>query len=203
MSMPTNITKPVLLIGEGRDEEKFFSALVKHLGLIEQIQVSEYDGKDNLKGFLSALAGFSNLRRIGVTRDADNDYDAALASVNSAIRKAKLPDFIQVTSFIQPEPAKCGALETLVLQAVSSTPTWPCVEAFAICITGKITAPFSATTRDKHRLQAWLSTLSRPGLRLGEAAGAGYVPFDHPAFQPLTDFVKSLVSATEDGIPHV
>ncbi len=197
-----DITKTVLLIGEGRDEECFFSALVKHLGLDGRIQVAEYGGKNNLKGFLSALAVFPNLRSIGITRDADNDYLAALASVKSAISNAKLPDLIRVSSYILPEPNECGALEAVILNAACSTPTWPCVEAFATCVSERIDSPFSTTDHAKHQLQAWLSTLSRPGLRLGEAASAGDIPFAHPAFQPLTAFIRSLVSVTEDGRSH-
>jgi hypothetical protein len=203
MSTLAAITKSALLIGEGRDEEKFFSALVKHLGLIERIQIPEYGGKDSLRGFLSALNAFPNLKNIGITRDADNDHATALASVKSAISHAQLPDTVRVTPFILPEPNGCGALEALVIKAVSATPTWPCVEVFTTCVTGKISEPFSATDHNKHRLQAWLSTLPRPGLRLGEAAGAGYIPFDHPAFQPLTVFINSLCHQPSTGAHHV
>ncbi|MDD4103118.1 MAG: hypothetical protein PHU80_10890 [Kiritimatiellae bacterium] len=202
MSKPINITKPVILIGEGRDEERFFSALVDHLDLGDMIQVAEYGGKNTLKGFLSALTAFTNLKAIGVTRDADNDYESAQKAVASAIHSANLPTSLQVSSFILPNDTSHGALEALVLMAVTDFSVWTCVDAFSTCVSGKIAEPFSTTDHDKHRLQAWLSTLPRPGLRLGEAAAAGAIPFDHPAFQPLTAFIKSLVSATENRSQH-
>jgi hypothetical protein len=203
MSKLVDIIKPVLLIGEGRDEENFFSSLVEHLGLIERIQVAEYGGKDGLRGFLSALRAFPNLKNIGIMRDADNDHAAALASVMSAISHAKLPDIVRVTPFILPAPNGYGALEALVLKAVSATPTWACVDAFSKCVTEKIPGAFSKTGYDKHRLQAWLSTLPRPGLRLGEAACAGHIPFVHPAFQPITEFILSLCHQPSTGAHHV
>jgi hypothetical protein len=202
MIKPVPITKPVLLIGEGRDEEFFFTALVEFLGLSSNIQVTEYGGKSFLKGFLSVLTAVPPLQVLGITRDADNDYAAALASVNAAVQSASFPAALRVETFILPKTDTPGALEALVLEAVIDSPVWSCVKAFASCVTGKISEPFSAADRDKHHLQAWLSALPRPGLRLGEAARAGHIPFGHPAFLPITDFVKSLVSATENRSPH-
>jgi hypothetical protein len=44
----------------------------------------------------------------------------------------------------------------------------------------------------KAQAHAFLATLDKPDLRLGEAAVAGYWDFDHPAFDALKAFVAAL-----------
>ena len=48
------ITKPKLLIVEGRDEEEFFRPMLAELG-IKDIQVTGIGGKEKLRGNLKAL----------------------------------------------------------------------------------------------------------------------------------------------------
>ncbi len=43
-NQPQTISQPKLLLGEGKDEVLFFSALLKHLQ-IKDIQVVQYGGK--------------------------------------------------------------------------------------------------------------------------------------------------------------
>lgn len=59
------LAKPKLLLGEGKDEVRFFNALLAYLG-ISDIQVVDYGGKTRLKDYLEALAqtpisGFAGL----------------------------------------------------------------------------------------------------------------------------------------------
>ena len=195
MSNLSSIHKPALLIGEGKDEELVFSALVRYLKLEEKIQVANYGGKNELLSFLESwhiFPDFSTLTALGITRDADNDYGAALASVNTAVQSAKFPDSLRIETFILPKAGAPGALEAVILEAAAATPAWPCVTAFAECVETKEPAALSPTEHDKRKLHAWLSTLPRPALRLGEAANAGLIPFDHEAFQPLKDFITRL-----------
>lgn len=196
-----SIEKPALLIGEGREEELFFCAMVNHLGLSSSIQVTQYGGKDKLAGFLAGLKAqttFSKLSALGITRDADLDHAAALASVKTAIDNSKLPDTLHVDTYILPKKDTSGALEALVIEAVSTYPNWPCVEQFMACVSENDQASLSPTEMDKRRIHAWLSTLPKPDLRLGEAALKSLIPFDHSAFKPITDFLKSLVPVTDN-----
>jgi hypothetical protein len=83
---PFTITKPKLLLGEGREEVLFFSAWLAVLG-VGDVQVADYGGKARLAAFIRALAvpptpGFSALASLAVTRDADLDAAAAFASVS-------------------------------------------------------------------------------------------------------------------------
>jgi len=195
-----SIEKPALLIGEGREEELFFCAMVNHLGLSSSIQVTQYGGKDKLAGFLAGLKAqttFSKLSALGITRDADLDHAAASASVKTAIENSKLPDTLHVDTYILPKKDTSGALEALVIEAVSTYPNWPCVEQFMACVSENDQASLSPTEMDKRRIHAWLSTLSDPELRLGLAAKKKFIPFDHVAFSPITQFIQSLLTAVE------
>jgi hypothetical protein len=85
--MPVAITSTKLLLGEGKDEVRFFNALLVHLGIAD-IQVTDYGGKTQLKDYLKALAktpGFVGLASLAITRDSDSDVAAAFASVNGAL----------------------------------------------------------------------------------------------------------------------
>ncbi len=195
-----SIEKPALLIGEGREEELFFCAMVNHLGLSSSIQVTQYGGKDKLAGFLAGLKAqttFSKLSALGITRDADQDHAAALNSVKTAVQNSQLPNTLHIDTYILPKKDTSGALEALVIEAVSTCPNWSCVEQFMACVSENDKAQLSPTEMDKRRIHAWLSTLSDPELRLGLAAQKKFIPFDHVAFSPITQFIQSLLTAVE------
>jgi hypothetical protein len=87
------IRKRKLLIGEGKDEEHFFKALLQQLGL-DEIQALGIGGKDRLREKLKGLKTDKNWRHvssIGILRDADDDPDAAFQSVCDALDAAGLP----------------------------------------------------------------------------------------------------------------
>ena len=59
------ILKPKLLVGEGKEEVRFFESFVQHFG-INDIQITDYSGKDKLRLFLvtlSKIPGFADYRR--------------------------------------------------------------------------------------------------------------------------------------------
>ncbi len=73
------IVKPKLLIGEGLEEVRFFSALLAHLS-ISDVQVEEYGGKRQLSRYFQELQirpGYQEIVSIGITRDADNSAPSA------------------------------------------------------------------------------------------------------------------------------
>ena len=49
------LSKPKLLIGEGKEEVDFFTAFLSHLN-ISNIQVEQYGGKQGLSRYLKTLA---------------------------------------------------------------------------------------------------------------------------------------------------
>lgn len=53
--MAVEVAEPNLLVVEGREEELFFGAFIKHLGL-RNIQIMPIGGKEQLRQNLKALA---------------------------------------------------------------------------------------------------------------------------------------------------
>ncbi len=204
--MSTVVSEPKLLIGEGVEECSFFGSLLKHMR-IANIQIENYGGKDNLKSYLRSLKlvpGYRDLISLGITRDADQDSDAAFQSVCTALSRAGLsiPSKVghlvgsnpQVSVFILPGHPRSGMLEDICLDAASVDPGMKCVDQYFECI-------YRVTNRQpnnlsKARIHAWLASQLEPDKRLGEAAKANqngdYWSWDHPAFDQLKQFLRSL-----------
>ena len=134
------------LLVEGRNEEFFFRAFLRHLA-VEGVQVQPYNGRDNLANFLRELADlaeFEMVESIGIVRDADNSAHSALQSVQSSLRNLGLPaptvfresagTLPKVSIFVMPDNEHAGALEQLCLQALVDDPVMPCVAGFLQCV---------------------------------------------------------------------
>ena len=201
-SRPISITKPKQLLVEGRDEEGVFEALLSHLE-IDDIEVRNYQGKNNFRTFLNVFLntpGYSQVRSIGIVRDADNSAEAAFQSVRDSLNSLNLPmpdsvqtpavGSIRVAVFIMPGVGQCGALETLCLSALEDDPAMGCVSDFMQCIQQSVVKV--PKTLAKAKIHAFLASREDPELRLGEAALRGYLPWDDAAFAKVIGFVKGV-----------
>jgi hypothetical protein len=209
------IKESKLLIVEGRDEQLLFeAALQEHLGLTD-IQVMPIGGKKQLTRSLEILvndARFPLISSLAILRDADTpfgDAPAASTATTEAIKAFQsicgslshvgLPcpaghsQFVdgppRVGIFIVPNGVDDGMLETLCLLSVSTSPEFPCVDHYFQCLQGHGPLP---TNLHKARAHAWLASRPKPALRVGEAAQAGYWPWDSDAFTDLWSFIRSL-----------
>jgi hypothetical protein len=184
-----------MLVGEGRDEVRFFESLLRHMALTD-IQIVDYGGKQKLRPFLATLPripGFNGLQSLGITRDADEDPVAASQSVNSAVASANLPPTLSVSTYVMPQPDSPGALENLCLATIAGAPLDQCLDRYFDCAAEAGTRhSWSVGNAAKARLQAWLAVQSEPGLRLGEAAQAGLINWEAPRLEPLRSFVRTL-----------
>lgn len=198
---PQAITQTKLLLGEGMEEVFFFNALLKHLG-IGNVQVEQAGSKDNFRNFIATLPvrpGFLNLEAIAITRDADDNATGAFESVCTALEQANLPKPAHVATytagnprvgvFILPNCNDVGMLEDLCLASVASDIAIPCIDEFFRCVE---TAGRRSNNLVKARVQAWLASQVRPHRRLGEAAQAGCLNWNDPAFNPLKQFLTQL-----------
>ncbi|NET46055.1 DUF3226 domain-containing protein [Okeania sp. SIO2B3] len=189
----TTIEKSKLILGEGKEDVMFLSQLIEYLE-INNIQVNSYGGKDNLNNYLKTLPlipGFSNLRSLGITRDADKSFDDASKSIEYSLKQHKLNQIenLKIEKFILPENSSPGMLEDLCLKSIH-TDEISCIENFFQCIetsTGRKSNKIS-----KAKIYAWLSTQEHHDKRLGEAAKAGYIKWDNEAFKELKNFIKNL-----------
>ena len=190
--------KRCLLIGEGREEVRFFSWLIHQIGLARDFHIEPYEGKNRLRFYLSALKNkpaIRNLEFLLVTRDADANPASAFQSVVDALQShgfaaPQEPGTFasgnpHVGVFILPDGKKEGALEDLCLKSVEADRAMPCVEDFFECLRENSVEQSSPT---KARVHAFLASRPDPDLRLGEAAEKGYWDFDHAAFNGLKEF---------------
>lgn len=196
------IEKSILLIVEGKEEELFIGALFDHLEL-SNIQVMPIGGKTNLRSNLEALKRsprFSNVRCLGIVRDADLDPTGAFQSVCSALDNAGLPKPNQlleltlsnprVVVMILPDGQNPGMLEDVCLASVTDDPAIPCLEQYFECL--EKTDIEQPNNYAKARVHAFLASRKKPDLRLGEAAQKKYWPFDNNAFNQIKDFLRQI-----------
>ena len=201
-STALKFSKPKLLIGEGREEQIFFTAFLAHLN-INNVQVEQYGGKPKLPSYLRNLRnipGYLEVISLGITRDADDSAQSAFQSVCSSLNTASLSipskpreiagDNPQVSVMILPGGQKNGMLEDLCIDAVATDPVLQCVDEYLECVYKK--SERTPKNIAKARIHAWLSSQIEPDKRLGEAAKAGYLPWNSPGFDSLKQFLQAL-----------
>lgn len=202
--MADEITEPNVLAVEGKEEELFFGALIRNLGL-RRIQIMDIAGKTNLRPRLKALAstpGFAKVMSLGVVRDANADPHAAFESVRGALQAANLPaparplvsvgNNPRVAVMILPGDDAPGALEDLCLRSVTQDPAMRCVEEYFQCLEGQgLTPPNNAP---KARVQVFLGSRTQVGIPLGIAAHKGYWPLHDAAFEQVRRFLEQIGS---------
>jgi hypothetical protein len=203
MPQPKEITYAKQLLVEGRDAVAFFGALLKHLDLSE-FQIQNFGGINELRPFLKALRNepdfWGKVSSLGVIRDAENDPYGAFQSVRDSLLAANLPapdETIirteaapQVSVLILPDAVTPGMLESLYLAAVEHDPAIQCVDEYFNCLNRQMAVSPSNLT--KARLHAFLSSRPKPDLLVGEAASAGYFPWNHPVFEQVKQFLRAL-----------
>lgn len=202
--MAIDIKQPRVLVVEGDEDEKFFKALIHHLGL-QDIQTMPIGGKTKLRHNLKALSlssGFSKVISLGVVRDANSDPNGTLQSIKDALQYAKLPvpdrplvgagKKPRTSVLILPEENMPGMLEDLCLRAVEKDPAVFCIEEYFECL--KARGLSNPDNMSKARVQVFLASRKKAGLRLGEAAEAGYWPWHEHAFEKVKDFLQQICS---------
>ncbi|MCF7913414.1 MAG: hypothetical protein K9M99_12880 [Candidatus Cloacimonetes bacterium] len=195
------IKLPKLLLVEGKDEENFFSAFFKEMG-INNIQIIVAGGKRNLKMSLEAvkrLPDFDDVTAIGIIQDSDENYAAAMNSVYDWLINLGFSPLRQAGVFSQKSPAigifimpgdnENGALEDLCLQAVQSDPVMNCVKNFIDCI--KEQNP-SVSKVSKRECAAYLAGKEELVSSLGLAAQKKYWNFSSPVYATITEFIRDL-----------
>ena len=197
------ITSPIQLLVEGNDQRNFFEAFIEHLSL-DNIQIQNFRGVNELRGFLLVLANAPGFREtvqsVGIVRDAETSAQAAFQSVQSSLRNAGLPvpnspedrtgGSPAVTVLILPDNNRPGMLETLLNETFANTPEEACINAFFDCVTAVPTV--SITNPDKARAYAYLTTKPNPHHSVGMAAKQRYWDLDHPVFDQFRQFLTAL-----------
>ncbi len=74
MTSPKRIDSKFQILVEGKDPEVFFEEFCRHLHVGHKIQIQNFGGVRELKGFLKAfvnLSGFDSVEALGIIRDAE------------------------------------------------------------------------------------------------------------------------------------
>src|SRR5690349_952034 len=90
---PIKIDSDRLLLCEGKTTRLVLGPLCRHFE-IQGFQPLDFKGKDNFRDFLEdikLLPGFTGVKAIAIVRDAENDANAAFASVRNSLIQAELP----------------------------------------------------------------------------------------------------------------
>ena len=197
------ITESKQLIVEGRAAEVFFKALLRRID-VNGVQVQDFGGKDELRGYLKGLrniSGFLNqVISLGIVRDAEENAESAFQSVRNALEAANLSVPVKpiepagcnpiVSVFILPDGKTPGMLETICLRSVENDPAMECVEQYFKCIEQRMSS--LPKNMPKAQVQTFLASRPRPGLLLGQAAHRGYWPWDSPVFNNVKQFLQTL-----------
>ena len=212
---PEPVQRKLLLV-EGDDDRRLFSAMSLHLA-ISGIEISSYNGKPNLGNDLSERVrnpDFQTVTSLGIVRDADNSSQSAFHSAVGSLRRAKLPtpdapmvpteqDGLRIAILILPPDEDMGELENVCLSSIQATPDMQCADSYITCI-NNAEPPIATNRIAKARLHSYLAigpvhttndgniTRRRPALRLGEAAEAGVWDWSSAAFQQIEDFLRNL-----------
>lgn len=198
------ITQPKIIIVEGIEEERFLQPLFNYI-LLAGIQILPIGGKtllpDRLQTLSKTASFISTVQVLGIMRDADNDASAAFQSVCSALGQSNLPIPTAVLEpagtnptvrvMIVPHGKTSGMLEDICLDTVSTDPAISCVDSYFRCLSS-ISGFTLPNNMSKARVHAFLSSRIEPDKRLGEAAEAGYWPFNNAALDSLKTFLLSL-----------
>ena len=199
------ITATRLIAVEGKDEINWLTALKDQLE-IDNVEIRSLGGISSFSTKIRTLVitpGFANVVSFGIIRDADSNASAAFQSVCAALRNVGLPVPTQplkpveatgggprVVVLIVPHGESKGMLEDICLQSVGEDPAMTCVEIYFECLTKNLDK--LPNNLSKAKVHAFLSSRDQPDLRLGDAAKAGYWPWNHQAFAQVKQFLSLL-----------
>ena len=205
MPKPTEIKSAIQLLVEGNDQRNFFEAFIDHLSL-ENIQIQNFGGVNQLRDFLEGLVSATGFRQIvhslGIVRDAETSAGRAFQSVQSSLKNAELPvpDSLTertetspaVTVLILPDDNRPGMLETLLCESFTDTSVDHCIDDFFTCVENLPNV--SIKNLYKARAHAYLTTKPDPHFSVGVAAKKKYWDLDHDVFRNVRDFLQRITA---------
>ena len=208
---PAPIKSKKLLAVEGKDEENFFDALLKHMN-ITNFDIHKVGGKNQFPKKLPALLktrGFFApdesplVTHLGIVRDKDEDE--AFKSISNIIATVGLKPPTKQSTFSDGTP-KVGIfimpgnkvegtmLEDLCLKSVENHPAMKCVDEFASCVSGLPISPKNISKAKVHvfKAQVFLATQPEVADSVGLGAQKKYWNFNSPALDELKQFLSNL-----------
>ena len=203
MGRQVDIARKKQLLVEGNDQRNFFEAFVRHLGISDSVQIQNFGGVDELRGFLSAfvrMPDFHSVESVGIVRDAEKSEQSAFQSVQSSLKNAKLPTptapgvrsegVPSVTALVLPGGGRPGMLETVLRRTFDDLEVSRCIDDFFAC--AESLPGVSIGNPDKARTYVYLATTPNSHHSVGVAAKADVWNLDHAAFDDVRSFLVTL-----------
>lgn len=200
----STFNKPHLLAVEGDDDFHFVVRMLGHLN-IDSVHVHCLDGVNSLPTKLTTITktpGFGSVARFALLVDSDSDPGGRQQSIRTALQIAGLPvpaipdQFAgtsrQVKYSTVPGPTAVGCLDDLLIQTFAGEPNASCVGTYLACA-GVTPGPLGSRW-SKAWVHSYLATFPTPGLKIGEAAKAGYINVSAPQLAPVRNFISSFVT---------
>ncbi len=213
MPRPEPIKKEKLILAEGKDAYHFFCHACNFYRETQDVQVMHFGGNDDLPNFLLDLTNmdkYDEVNTIVISRDAETDADAAIMSIQDAIKNANnknsanipIPQesftytntqksSMKVAFMIFPGPElKNGTLEHLCLSTVEGDPVLACVDDYLECAKTK---GERFPRAHKNKLYCFLAGKDDYiGSRIGLAFKAEVWPPDHLALEPFKRIIQEM-----------
>ena len=205
------IEKRKLILAEGKDDFYFFCHACKFYRNVDDVQVMNFKGIDNLPNFLMLLVNdesYDKVETIVIARDAETDASAALISMQGSVERANnkksanIPkptksfayvqnDSLKTAFMIFPGPQqKKGTLEDLCLLTVEDNLLLECVDGYLKCAKTK---GEQFPRIHKNKLHCFLAGKDNSvGLPVGLAFKAKVWPPEHPALEPFKRIIQEM-----------
>lgn len=184
---------------------------------INDIQVLDFGGITELKGYLMALKqldNFPDVKGMMVIRDAESDYESAVREIKQALLENDMESEDKPGSWKIGSPAICyalfpscddapknGTLEDLCLSTISDA-NWDSLQSEIDVFLEKIKTEYGEKypREFKNKLHVYFSIKDKyVGLKIGEAAKANAFNWDNPGVLSLKRIIKEGLDVS--GIP--
>lgn len=182
----TPIESKKLLVVEGKDEKIFFMAFLKIYD-VDSVHIYPLNGcKDLVKdlGMLKKVTGFSNVEKLALILDCDDDPGAAKQRITNALERNGLAvpekplvfkgENPGVMYYLSPTPDEKGCLESLCIESVNKESYMECVNSFMECIQHKGMTFKNTNHHHKAIANTIISCFKEPQVSVGVAARKGY-----------------------------
>jgi hypothetical protein len=196
-----------ILLVEGKNDAHVMYALCQHHRLPEKFKVEAAGSVEDLLDLIRVRPKESDLDRLAVILDADDDLPARWAQVRARAAHAgysDIPDqpiergtllvardLPRLGVWLMPNNQLPGMLEDFLTFLVPSTdPSLPLVDQFL----NGIPTParrFRPAHRPKARIHAWLAVQEEPGKPLGQAITARYLDAESAVIEPFLVWLRA------------
>lgn len=177
-----------VLLVEGVDDVFVIHYLCQAIGLERDFQIWSLGGKANLVNALTIISIETQVIRLGVVLDADDNFQQSINNIEQSVEIAGINQSLQLFHF--PNNQDKGTLEHLVILSFINTTLWECATDFYQCVTAENSLTFSDNEKAKLLVKAFLLH-KKDKASITHAAKQGWLDFNHTCFQELKTYLQN------------